>query len=632
MNNASAPCDLGNPTPGPMPLQPDNHAVMDFIGYLKEISHVTITNGLGKYDSTVYNDASMLPQITRTTNSGAKKVSQSSYCFQNTVYGNLMGETGSHMLSQPCQDKTYEKTVADNDMSSNGNDVRSATANTWCYDKGSSVTGSIIRERWNNITQFYDYNLWDLTNDVRYTYNVPDTIKYLTSFDCPQNVGDNYGTRVRGYIVPPITGNYTFWIASDERGELWLSTTDDPLNKVLIAYNYNPTGYQVWTTYTSQQSAAISLTAGKYYYIEALHLEYTGNDWLSVGWQLPDGTYERPIPGKRLAPSIAWVPYQSYTWYVAKDGNGLPLGTYGDFNFSNPASDPNWKLANTVQQYNGHGIVLQSKTPLSGSKATVLRNDCDMPIGSIVNGGFMESGIFTGDYQCGPSASHYWDSTNGWKKGEYAGSTIELVTTSANVHFGEKVIHVSNDSAAIRNNRIIPGRAYIMTAWVNVPTGGGSINMGACFCYANAGHENDWPQMSFTVVSTPAPISATPITAGVNWQFMRLDIPASVTAQLAQIDPNKVWYVRAWVGNWGSSSNNAYVDDIRFYPSDALVTTSYNSAKWQRPVLSVDANNNPGLKVAYDDFGRPIAYYKFNKSTCVTTQVQGKIYRLMGEP
>ena len=33
-----------------------------------------------------------------------------------------------------------------------------------------------------------------------------------------------------------MTGNYTFWIASDDKSELWLSTTNDnPVNKVKIA-------------------------------------------------------------------------------------------------------------------------------------------------------------------------------------------------------------------------------------------------------------------------------------------------------------------------------------------------------------------------------------------------------------
>ncbi|MEL6650459.1 MAG: PA14 domain-containing protein, partial [Bacteroidota bacterium] len=50
----------------------------------------------------------------------------------------------------------------------------------------------------------------------------------LPIFEIPVNSGNTYGARVRGYICPPTTGNYSFWIASDDKGELWLSTDDNP--------------------------------------------------------------------------------------------------------------------------------------------------------------------------------------------------------------------------------------------------------------------------------------------------------------------------------------------------------------------------------------------------------------------
>ena len=63
----------------------------------------------------------------------------------------------------------------------------------------------------------------------------PNTTDTLPSFEAPTNWADNYGTRLRGYITAPVTGSYTFWVASDDKSELWISTDDDPLNKVKIA-------------------------------------------------------------------------------------------------------------------------------------------------------------------------------------------------------------------------------------------------------------------------------------------------------------------------------------------------------------------------------------------------------------
>lgn len=41
---------------------------------------------------------------------------------------------------------------------------------------------------------------------------------------------------------------------------------------------------------------------------EALHKEGTQGDHVSVGWQLPNATYERPIPGIRLSPFVEFTP------------------------------------------------------------------------------------------------------------------------------------------------------------------------------------------------------------------------------------------------------------------------------------------------------------------------------------
>lgn len=157
-----------------------------------------------------------------------------------------------------------------------------------------SGTGGIDREKWNNVTG----------RNVKYIpLNRPaDVITTLTEFRAPTNDGTNYGVRVRGYVCPPTTGNYVFFIGSDDESQLFLSTDANPANKRKIAYVLDHTGPLVWSQYPSQRSAEIHLTQGHLYYIEALHKEASGGDNLAVGWQLPDGALERPIPGNRLVP------------------------------------------------------------------------------------------------------------------------------------------------------------------------------------------------------------------------------------------------------------------------------------------------------------------------------------------
>lgn len=128
----------------------------------------------------------------------------------------------------------------------------------------------------------------------------PSSVSDLLIFETPADIGDNYGSRVRGYVISSQTGDHTFWISSDNRSQLFLSTDANPANKVKIAEVTKWTEPREWNKYPFQQSLTRALVAGQKYYIEALLKEATGSDHLAVGWRLPNGTLERPIPGKRL--------------------------------------------------------------------------------------------------------------------------------------------------------------------------------------------------------------------------------------------------------------------------------------------------------------------------------------------
>ena len=141
----------------------------------------------------------------------------------------------------------------------------------------------------------------------------PNSVMDIYNFETISNIGDDYGSRVRGYLCVPETGAYTFWIASDDTGELWLSTNEDPGNKTKIAYVSGWTYPRQWEKYTTQRSAPINLIAGQRYYVEALLKEGAGGDNLAIGWQLPGGTLERPIPGLRLSPYETQATMASYS-------------------------------------------------------------------------------------------------------------------------------------------------------------------------------------------------------------------------------------------------------------------------------------------------------------------------------
>jgi len=141
----------------------------------------------------------------------------------------------------------------------------------------------------------FDY----VVNLARYP-NEPIASIYRPMAELPSNVADNYGARLSGYVLAPQSGLYTFWIAADDNGTLWISSDDNPANKRLIAecpYWVNP---REWNYFTTQQSVSIYLEAGRRYYLEAQFKEADVIDHGAIGWQLPDGKLERPIPSTRF--------------------------------------------------------------------------------------------------------------------------------------------------------------------------------------------------------------------------------------------------------------------------------------------------------------------------------------------
>jgi signal transduction histidine kinase len=124
-----------------------------------------------------------------------------------------------------------------------------------------------------------------------------------SSFEAPQNWGEYHLTRMRGYLHPPVSGEYTFWIASDNSSELWLSVNDDPskIRKIASIARFEWTLSHEWSKFPSQRSEAIWLNASQSYYIEALQEQTTLGENLSVAWQ-GSGIAQSVIPAAHLTP------------------------------------------------------------------------------------------------------------------------------------------------------------------------------------------------------------------------------------------------------------------------------------------------------------------------------------------
>jgi hypothetical protein len=135
-------------------------------------------------------------------------------------------------------------------------------------------------------------SLSTLTGNADFPNN-PAYGEYIDAMDRPDFADmDYWGARLQAWLTPPATGDYTFWTASDDDSQVWLSTDDTAANVALICSVTGWGGYQDWTGTTGSmganfKSAPVKLEAGKRYYIETLFTDGTGGGFVSVAWAGP---------------------------------------------------------------------------------------------------------------------------------------------------------------------------------------------------------------------------------------------------------------------------------------------------------------------------------------------------------
>jgi hypothetical protein len=173
---------------------------------------------------------------------------------------------------------------------------------------GTGLSQTVNRDYWTGIS---GTTITTLTTNGNYPNN-PTGSDTLTSLQAvnwanpsqTSDWADNYGQRIRGYLVAPATGSYTFWISGDDDCEFWLSTDANPANRVRLAHITNGwTSPLQWNKYDSQKSAPVNLVQGQRYYLEILHKEGGGGDSVAVGWARPGQPTTAPseiVPGSVL--------------------------------------------------------------------------------------------------------------------------------------------------------------------------------------------------------------------------------------------------------------------------------------------------------------------------------------------
>ncbi len=134
-------------------------------------------------------------------------------------------------------------------------------------------------------------------------------ISLAPSFELPVGESDAYTRRVTGYFIPPTSGNYVFFVCSDDDSDLFLSTDDDPAHKRLIAQEDGWSNPRLWLTSdggstTSQKrsdqwspdggatipyASGIPLQQGLRYYLEGVQHDGAGGDNFAATYKLVGG-------------------------------------------------------------------------------------------------------------------------------------------------------------------------------------------------------------------------------------------------------------------------------------------------------------------------------------------------------
>jgi RHS repeat-associated protein len=231
-----------------------------------------------------------------------------------------------------------------------------------------------------------------------------------------------------------------------------------------------------------------------------------------------------------------------------------------------------WIIKDSIISRDSYGNVTESKN--SSGVITTVKYDYNgaVPLAQIVN---------SKNGECG-----YLGLENGWGDWETGNSSTITGTQS---HTGSQSAFSQNNYGPTKNffcvNGIDNTKTYMLEAWVKVVNGTGTMSI-----EVRDGSNNVLSQASQNITAA----------GGTGWQHITLTV---APPQMVSLPSNG--YLRVWCGFPGAETNSGYVDDVRFMPFDALMTSySYNPVTLQ-PISKTDANGVSEF-YQYDSFNRPV--------------------------
>ena len=318
-------------------------------------------------------------------------------------------------------------------------------------------------------------------------------------------------------------------------------------------------------------------------------------------------------------------PIASHAWRVPSAASTDPQYAYAPFNFSESAANPNWVTLERTARRGRFSQVLCARNAAGTPSTAIYGHSGRLPAGSVANAEFTECGVFTGDYET--SSGGWLDEPNGWGRGTGkidqgqippGASKVELVAEAK--HFGDKGLKITNAWGPSRNFKLEKNTSYELSAWIRVAAGSVPLQKGIVMGGDYRQLRATTAEGDFPIEVGPPPGSSGPHNSGTvslvkeaadGWKLVVMTMPAKQDISDAQWNSGYK-YARVWVGcpagDGSGGDATVYVDDVRFYPTDALVTTRYSDQLWGSTKAAVDENSN-AHKYTYDGFGRVSAEY-----------------------
>ncbi len=279
-------------------------------------------------------------------------------------------------------------------------------------------------------------------------------------------------------------------------------------------------------------------------------------------------TWEKNLGGN----GDARFPFRSYVW----NRPASSTEPFTDFDFSSSAltNQKNWDLSSEISKYDSFGHPIETRDANSTTVSAFFGRGGTAKSVEVLGALHNQSAILTGDYSDNETN---FDVENGWQKGGASLSTDVF-------HYGAASIHVEiNEQGPTKSLVADLTRDYVFSAWVY------PISVSASSPVVLSVSSNGSSIL-------PSEEAFGNLHIGV-WQKIERTLPKANLGTGALI---------VKVSSRGNS--NFYVDDIRFHPKGALITTNYFNPKFSLPVATVSPSRKADY-LQYDDAGRITAGY-----------------------